>query len=204
MLDFNNIEDRKAFAASLKNARVQNNLTQKELAEMLNVKRETVTQWESAKNLPEYGALSNICKILNIDYSHLFGEYFETKFIFREIKKVFGIPENAIKKLYLHDRSYIELLSWLISSCPDFDNLITTLIALYNSYAAAAHAMEEMKAEFGPVIPGAASAARLQEYTETMKQRDIAWINANKHLMIFLSSFDKECAEVTNNPPVAF
>ncbi|MBR0519398.1 helix-turn-helix transcriptional regulator [bacterium] len=55
--------------------REKRGLKQKELAELIGVKANTVSTWESGTNAPNLQALYKICKTLNISISELFGKY---------------------------------------------------------------------------------------------------------------------------------
>ncbi len=56
------------------NLRAERNLSQQDLADLLNVSRTTVSRWEAGKNTPSTTQILNICKALGIDSSELFGE----------------------------------------------------------------------------------------------------------------------------------
>ena len=50
------------FLASL---RKENNLTQEDIAEKLNVNVKSVSRWENGRNLPDPSIMKEICKIYN-------------------------------------------------------------------------------------------------------------------------------------------
>lgn len=58
---------------SLKSYRKEANLSQKALAQMLNVSQSTVAMWESGKNSPEYNTLVKLASILNVSIDYLTG-----------------------------------------------------------------------------------------------------------------------------------
>ena len=55
----------------IKDIRKNNNLTQKELADKLNVTYQAVSKWENGKNLPDLAILKKISEEFNIDISFL-------------------------------------------------------------------------------------------------------------------------------------
>lgn len=61
------------FSQSLKSYRKEANLSQKALAEMLNVSQSTVAMWESGKNSPEYNTLVKLAAIFNVSIDYLSG-----------------------------------------------------------------------------------------------------------------------------------
>ena len=52
--------------------RLSKNLTQEELAEKLNVSRQTVSKWETNEALPEMDKALELCKIFNCSLDNLF------------------------------------------------------------------------------------------------------------------------------------
>ena len=57
------------FLASL---RKENNLTQEDIAEKLNVNVKSVSRWENGRNLPDPSIMKEICKIYNVSINELF------------------------------------------------------------------------------------------------------------------------------------
>ncbi len=60
------------FGALLKEKRKKAQLSQKELADMMNVTRNTVINWESNKSKPDYCLIPILCTLLNIHLHELF------------------------------------------------------------------------------------------------------------------------------------
>lgn len=52
--------------------RKENNLTQEQLAEQLNISKNAVSKWERGLNLPDVSIMQDLCKILNITLNELF------------------------------------------------------------------------------------------------------------------------------------
>jgi len=55
------------FRESLIKLRNDNKLSQQELADRLNVSRQTITRWESGKNIPSANQIANICNVFHIN-----------------------------------------------------------------------------------------------------------------------------------------
>lgn len=58
----------------LKSLRRQEGMSQKKLAEALNVSQSAVAMWESGKNTPEYGTLIKLGEIFNVSIDYLTGQ----------------------------------------------------------------------------------------------------------------------------------
>ena len=61
-------------ADNLKKIRKENNLSQEQLAEKLNVSRQSVSKWESGISYPEMDKVIQICNIFNININELMNE----------------------------------------------------------------------------------------------------------------------------------
>lgn len=68
-------EIRKTIIENMIFYREKRGMKQKELAEAIGVKANTVSTWESGTNAPSLQALYKICKALDISISDLFGKY---------------------------------------------------------------------------------------------------------------------------------
>lgn len=60
------------FSENLKNLRKSFNMTQGELAKLLNVDQRTVSAWEKKVCEPNFEILSKLCEIFNEDFNGLF------------------------------------------------------------------------------------------------------------------------------------
>ena len=60
------------FSENLKNLRKSFNMTQGELAKLLNVDQRTVSAWEKKVCEPNFEMLSKLCEIFNEDFNGLF------------------------------------------------------------------------------------------------------------------------------------
>ena len=55
----------------IKSIRIENNLTQKELADKLGVTYQAVSKWENGKNIPDLSIIKKLCDDFNIDIDEL-------------------------------------------------------------------------------------------------------------------------------------
>lgn len=60
------------FSENLKNLRKSLNMTQGDLAKLLNVDQRTVSAWEKKVCEPNFEMLSKLCEIFNEDFNGLF------------------------------------------------------------------------------------------------------------------------------------
>lgn len=68
-----NTKELTKFSIRLKELRVENNLTQGQLAKLLFVNRATVSDWETRGKEPSYITLVKLVKILNTTADYLLG-----------------------------------------------------------------------------------------------------------------------------------
>ncbi|WP_421927687.1 helix-turn-helix domain-containing protein [Lysinibacillus capsici] len=61
------------FSRNIKDLRIKNKLTQKQLAEMLSKKESTVRMWELNKNEPSLTTLVKLSKIFNVSIDEMIG-----------------------------------------------------------------------------------------------------------------------------------
>lgn len=74
-------------------------LTQEELAEKMDVSRETISQWTTGNRKPKYEHLVQLCSILDVDIGYLFNEYEEKNVDTHYICQLTGLNEDAVNKL---------------------------------------------------------------------------------------------------------
>lgn len=90
------------FSERVKKLRKQNNITQGELAEKMNVTPTGVSYWESGKAIPNYETLQRLANYFNVSIDYLTGNDYskndDDEILFRKIDKV---DEN--KKALLMD-----------------------------------------------------------------------------------------------------
>lgn len=56
---------------SLRAARVDVNLTQQELADMVNVNKKTIISWENGRSFPDASKIDLICKAVKRNYDEI-------------------------------------------------------------------------------------------------------------------------------------
>lgn len=61
-----------SFGSNLKNARIAKGLTQKELADMIGAKHNSISNWENDQNKPDPDLIELICGVLGITPNYLF------------------------------------------------------------------------------------------------------------------------------------
>ncbi len=125
--------------------RTEHNLSQEELADMLDVTRQTVARWESGKNNPAASQIARLCKIFNINPATLSMELPEAEPAELEEAPPVDLPSDASEaaspslKKYLIPivlvgaliaLSVIGLIITVVYAIKDsqFDTVVTTLI----------------------------------------------------------------------------
>lgn len=107
-----------SFGENIKKLRIENNLTQKELAEKLNITRPTVGRYELDERFPDKDLIIKIADIFNVSLDSLFGREFNNKEAKHSIKvnvekeylsKIIG--ENNISKEFLKDDEFLKDIS---------------------------------------------------------------------------------------------
>lgn len=57
---------------SIKGARVERNMTQKQVADRIGVRKETISNWETGKTAPTVPQLMRLCEIYEVNISDIF------------------------------------------------------------------------------------------------------------------------------------
>lgn len=65
------MDDNNVFGIRLKEKRKEKNMTQKQLADMVGAKHNSVSDWENGKNKPDPDTIERICEALNISAAYL-------------------------------------------------------------------------------------------------------------------------------------
>ena len=78
------------FKDNLKKIRKDNNLSQEELAEKLNVTRQSVSKWESGVAYPEMDKVIQICKMFNLNIDDLLNKDIKEVNEAKESKSIFN------------------------------------------------------------------------------------------------------------------
>ena len=91
--------------------RLSKNLTQEDLAEKLNVSRQTVSKWETGEALPEMDKALELCKIFNCSLDNLF-------------RDVMPVSDKMYSNLRLEKvKAFRYIMHTVLSSCPEDDAL---------------------------------------------------------------------------------
>lgn len=87
------------FAKIMRKIRREKDITQEELAEMLNYKKSTICNWERGKRMPRVDDLKRLSVIFNVTVDYLVGKSEEKKgrLVTVEELKTF-IPEDVVRK----------------------------------------------------------------------------------------------------------
>ena len=98
---------------NLKKERKIRNLTQQQLAELLNVSHDTISLWELGKSLPDLDSLMNLAKIFELSIDDLIGRNDFTSYAKKKISSEDFTPEEIamIQKIRLlgpYEQTYIK------------------------------------------------------------------------------------------------
>lgn len=80
------------FGQKIKKLRIDAGLTQKELAEKMNVSFQTVSKWESDQNEPDITNIKELSKIFNCSFEYLFSDDTEPKPVINNQEEVVVAP----------------------------------------------------------------------------------------------------------------
>ena len=83
-----NDEIREEIRKNLIKYRKEKGISQKELANLLNISPPSVSIWETGRNSIDINNLYNICKILDISFNDILGKYNNNKEENEEIREV--------------------------------------------------------------------------------------------------------------------
>lgn len=67
------------FSEKIHKLRKENNMTQEDLAEKLNVSRQTISKWENGVTFPDIDNILQLCKVFNISSDSLLNYHGEIK-----------------------------------------------------------------------------------------------------------------------------
>ena len=87
------------FGERLKTARLNKNMNQKDLADLMGMKQASISQFENGQRLPTPANIKKLASILNISPTDLTGESegkFEEEILLRNIK---GLSPESLKKI---------------------------------------------------------------------------------------------------------
>ncbi len=102
--------------------RKEKNLTQMQLAEMLEITSQAVSKWENGRGIPEVSLLQPLCEILGISLNELFsGEHISAE----EYK---GKAEENISKLFREKQiANLKPVKYLFSVCANITLLVAAI-----------------------------------------------------------------------------
>lgn len=106
----------------IKKIRIDNGLTQKDLADKLDVTYQAVSKWENGKNIPDIMILKQISKEFNVNIDDLLeGRHTKKKFNYKILFIVIGVFISfcIIYCLFFHNDNFS--FKTLSSSCNDFN-----------------------------------------------------------------------------------
>ncbi|MBR0183579.1 MAG: helix-turn-helix transcriptional regulator [Clostridia bacterium] len=97
-----NDEIREEIRKNLIKYRKEKGISQKELANLLNISPPSVSIWETGRNSIDINNLYNICKILDISFNDILGKYNNNKEEneeIREVNELFNKLDNEGKEV---------------------------------------------------------------------------------------------------------
>lgn len=93
------VTSRTKFSIRLETLLKENNMTQKKLAEELEVRESTISNWINGRNEPTLTLVKEMAQRFNVHYLYLLGEI-DTKNVFNStINEMFGLSEDAIDNI---------------------------------------------------------------------------------------------------------
>lgn len=113
--------DQKRIGAFIAQCRKEKNLTQMQLAELLEITNQAVSKWENGRGMPDVSLLQPLCDVLGISLNELFsGEHISAE----EYK---GKAEENISKLFKEKQiANLKPVKYLFSICAN----VTLLVAV--------------------------------------------------------------------------
>ena len=109
------------FKDKLKQLRIQNGLTQKELAEKLICTRSAVAKWENGLGMPNEDSFNRLCETFNVEKNDLFGDELNEK---SHIRKNNIIIRQKNLLIIISSLLIILLISFLITLIKSVNNYV--------------------------------------------------------------------------------
>lgn len=94
--------DNNTFAKRIKQLRIDNNLTQKDIADKLGMTPTGVSYWESGTAIPNYETLKKLANLFNVSIDYLTGNESNNKekeVLFRKIGKVDDDKKDLLMRI---------------------------------------------------------------------------------------------------------
>lgn len=89
-----------SFGEKLRQARKRRRMTQKELAEAVQAKHNSVSNWEAGKNQPDAGTIRRLCQVLEVDPNY----FFEAESVARQLSGVEFALFGEVRELSEQDQ----------------------------------------------------------------------------------------------------
>lgn len=114
--------DQKKIGAFIAQCRKEKNLTQMQLAELLEITNQAVSKWENGRGMPDVSLLQPLCNVLDISLNELFsGEHISAE----EYK---GKAEENISKLFKEKQiANLKPVKYLFSICANTTLLVAAI-----------------------------------------------------------------------------
>ena len=114
--------DQKKIGAFIAQCRKEKNLTQMQLAELLEITNQAVSKWENGRGMPDVSLLQPLCNVLDISLNELFsGEHISAE----EYK---GKAEENISKLFKEKQiANLRPVKYLFSICANSTLLVAVI-----------------------------------------------------------------------------
>jgi len=111
----------KKLAENLKYLRKQQNWTQEELAQRLNISRSQITKWENGDQIPDLVSLEKLSTLYGVSIDYLIGKQLLKKDILREVNRMY--QTNNIND------SMLDIINYLKQN-PEMEKAIYSLAEL--------------------------------------------------------------------------
>jgi len=111
----------KKLAENLKYLRKQQNWTQEELAQHLNISRSQITKWENGDQIPDLVSLEKLSTLYGVSIDYLIGKQLLKKDILREVNRMY--QTNNIND------SMLDIINYLKQN-PEMEKAIYSLVEL--------------------------------------------------------------------------
>lgn len=115
------------FNENLKYLRKRERIIQEELAEKLNVSRQSVTKWESGQSLPDIEKVKEIAYMFSVSVDSLVGDI-ECKSVNKIKKKVDDIGWFIFGAVFFIGMIILEIYSFISKTIPDADLVIGIML----------------------------------------------------------------------------
>jgi len=115
------VDAMKKLAENLKYLRKQQNWTQEELAQRLNISRSQITKWENGDQIPDLVSLEKLSTLYGVSIDYLIGKQLLKKDILREVNRMY--QTNNIND------SMLDIINYLKQN-PEMEKAIYSLVEL--------------------------------------------------------------------------